>query len=111
MGVTSKANAAAQRLCDNYAKLGFYNRGVKYNSNYYEMRHIDAPNVIFEICFCDSAKDIANTIDPNIPFKAEATTVSARYQVRIYAFNEKEAKEASQIITKEHGWYNVVEKI
>lgn len=125
-GESSRANTVAQRLCDNYAKLGFYNRGVKYNSNYYEMRHIDAPNVIFETCFCDSAKDIAifsptswedlaraiaNAIDPNIPLKAEATPVSAKYQVRIYAFNEKEAKEASNIITKEHGWYNAVEKM
>ena len=125
-GAASRANAVAQRLCDNYAKLGFYNRGVKSNSNYYEMRHIDAPNVIFETCFCDSAKDIAifsptswgdlarsiaNAIDPNIPLKAEATPVSAIYQVRIYAFNEKEAKEASKIISKEHGWYNVVEKM
>lgn len=35
-GAASRANAVAQRLCDNYAKLGFYNRGVKYNSNYIE---------------------------------------------------------------------------
>lgn len=91
------------------------------------MRHIDAPNVIFETCFCDSAKDIdifsptswedlaraiANAIDPNIPLKAEATPVSDRYQIRIYSFSTKEdAEQASEMITKQHSWYNVVEKI
>lgn len=130
-GETSRANNVAQRLCNNYAKLGFYNRGVKYNNRYYEMRHINAPNIIFETCFCDSAKDIgiwsktswdalaraiANAIDPNIPLEAEDTPVSAnaneRYQIRVYSFDSKElAEKCSNIITKEHGWYNVVEKM
>jgi len=48
----------------------------------YEMNHISAPNIISEICFCDSKEDIdiynkcsweqlahlfCNAIDPNIP--------------------------------------------
>lgn len=53
----SKACPAAQRLCDNFAALGFTNRGVKYES-LYEMNHIQAPNIIFEMCFCDSSTDI-----------------------------------------------------
>lgn len=127
-GETSRANPVAKRLCDNYAKLGFYNRGVKYNSNYYEMRHIDAPNVIFETCFCDSAKDIAiwssipwetlalnicNAIEPNISLdgNAPAKEDKERYQVRIYAFSKEEAEEASKVISEEHSWYNVIEKI
>ncbi|MDG6885369.1 Sporulation-specific N-acetylmuramoyl-L-alanine amidase [Clostridium perfringens] len=132
-GAASRANTVAKRLCDNYAKLGFYNRGVKYNSNYYEMRHIDAPNVIFETCFCDSAKDIAifsptswedlsraiaNAIDPNIPLREAvkapvvAETSTERYQIRVYSFESKElAERCSTIITQQHGWHNIVEKM
>lgn len=50
----------------------------------YEMNHIEADNIIFEICFCDSQKDIeiynkysweqlayrfCNAIDYNIPIE------------------------------------------
>ena len=77
-----RAEATAKRLVDNFAILGFYNRGVKYNAKYYEMKYVNAPNIIFETCFCDSQKDanifdsasyekmvylIANAIDSNIP--------------------------------------------
>ncbi|MDG6877493.1 N-acetylmuramoyl-L-alanine amidase [Clostridium perfringens] len=128
-GATSRANSVAQRLCNNYAKLGFYNRGVKYTPNDYEMKHINAPNIIFETCFCDSAKDIAifsptswedlaraiaNAIDPNIPFKAanKVPDTEEKYQIKIFSFESKElAEKCSNIITKEHGWYNVVEKM
>lgn len=47
----------AKRICENFESLGFRNRGVKVKS-YYEMKNIKAPNIIFEICFCDSKKDI-----------------------------------------------------
>lgn len=75
----------AKRICENFASLGFKNRGVKVNS-YYEMKNIKAPNIIFEICFCDSKKDIdiynkysweqltyklCNAIDGNIPNEPE----------------------------------------
>lgn len=48
----------AQRLVANFAELGFTNRGVKCE-RLYEMNHVSAPNIIFEICFCDSETDIA----------------------------------------------------
>jgi N-acetylmuramoyl-L-alanine amidase len=54
---SSKACTYAQNLCDNFSALGFTNRGVKYEK-LYEMNHISAPNIIFEICFCDSQIDI-----------------------------------------------------
>lgn len=80
---TSRAYPYAKKLCDNFSLLGFKNRGVKFQK-LYEMNHVIAPNIIFEICFCDSQKDIeiynkysweqlayrfCNTIDSNIPIK------------------------------------------
>lgn len=122
-GESSRANVYAKRMCANFAKLGFFNRGLKYQPNFYEMRHVNAPNIIFETCFCDSEKDIsiwsplpwetlaravANGIDPNIPMEKPAD----KYQVRIFSFStEADAKNASEVITKQHGWYNVVEKM
>lgn len=80
---TSKALPYATKLCENFSQLGFGNRGVKFQK-LYEMNNIEAPNIIFEICFCDSQKDIViynqysweglayrfcNAIDFNIPTK------------------------------------------
>ena len=77
----STAYPYAKRLVDNYAELGFINRGVKF-AKFYEMNHIKCGNLISEICFCDSKKDIdiynkhsweklaytlCNAVDPNIP--------------------------------------------
>lgn len=78
---SSKSYSYAKRICENFASLGFKNRGVKINS-LYEMKNIKAPNIIFEICFCDSKTDIdiynkysweqlahklCNAVDSNIP--------------------------------------------
>lgn len=79
--VNSAAYPYAQRLVDNFAELGFTNRGIKFES-LYEMNHIKCGNIISEICFCDSQIDIdiynqysweklahilGNAIDSNIP--------------------------------------------
>lgn len=81
----SKSYSYAKKICENFASLGFRNRGTKINS-LYEMKNIKAPNIIFEICFCDSKTDIdiynkysweqlahklCNAIDSNIPSKPE----------------------------------------
>lgn len=81
----SGAYKTAQRICSNFSNLGFKNRGVKFQS-LYEMKNVKAPNIIFEICFCDSKTDIdiynrysweqlartlCNAIDNNIPLSAE----------------------------------------
>ncbi len=83
---SSKALSCAQKLCTNFGLIGFTNRGVKYVKDY-EMNHIAAPNIIFEICFCDSSTDMAiyrgcswellahkfcNALDPNIPIDSVA---------------------------------------
>ncbi|MGJ0909496.1 N-acetylmuramoyl-L-alanine amidase [Clostridium botulinum] len=54
----SKSYAVAKRLTQNYAKLGFYNRGVKISTGLYDLRKSVAPAIILETCFCDSKKDI-----------------------------------------------------
>ncbi len=56
-GTSSKAYPIAQRLVNNFAELGFYNRGVKCE-RLFEMNHCNAPNIISEICFCDNEKDM-----------------------------------------------------
>ncbi|WP_297422073.1 N-acetylmuramoyl-L-alanine amidase [Clostridium sp.] len=88
--VSSQASGAypvAQKLVSNFAELGFANRGVKFVRDF-EMNHISAPNIISEICFCDSQTDIdiynqyswdklahvfCNAIDSNIPKDVEVT--------------------------------------
>jgi N-acetylmuramoyl-L-alanine amidase len=93
---SSKAYPVAQRLVDNFAELGFDKRGVKFVSDY-EMNHISAPNIISEICFCDSQTDIdiynkysweklayvfCNALDSNIP--KEPPTATKGYVVTTY---------------------------
>ena len=53
----SSAYQYAQRLVNNFSDLGFSNRGVKFEK-LYEMNHISCGNIISELCFCDSKKDI-----------------------------------------------------
>ncbi|NRY59834.1 N-acetylmuramoyl-L-alanine amidase [Clostridium beijerinckii] len=87
----SGAYPVAQRLVQNFSELGFYNRGVKFEK-LYEMNHVSAPNIISEICFCDSQTDIdiynqyswdklahvlCNAIDGNIPKDISGTTTDS----------------------------------
>lgn len=86
---SSKAYPIAQRLVNNFSKLGFTNRGVKINSNFSDLRNSDMPAIIFENCFCDNQGDvnifkmfgykrlahaICNAIDPNIPLEPPIAT-------------------------------------
>ncbi len=82
-GEGARANPYAKNLVNNFKELGFINRGVKYNKDYYEMQNINAPNIILETLFCDNAEDVdkyhnirwkqlahafCNALDSNIPF-------------------------------------------
>ncbi|MDR3595079.1 N-acetylmuramoyl-L-alanine amidase [Clostridium sp.] len=88
---SSGAYSYATNLCTNFGDLGFTNRGVKTSTGLYEMNHVQAPNIIFEICFCDSQTDIdiynqysweklahifCNAIDTNIPKDVAGTTTT-----------------------------------
>ncbi len=122
-GARASIRNIANRLCNNFASLGLTNRGVK-ESNLYEMRNVNAPNIIFETLFCDNAHDInevwsptsfekmarliANAIDPNIPIGEEPK----KYQIRVYAFgNYEQAQRCSKRITEELNAYNVIEEM
>lgn len=95
----SKAYAIAKRIVNNYALLGFNNRGVKVNRGLYELRNSKAPAIISEICFCDSQKDIdiynqysweqlasclCNAIDGNIPYKSSEESNKKGYVITDY---------------------------
>lgn len=122
-GARKSIRDIAQRLCNNYASLGLTNRGVK-TANLYEMRNVNAPNIIFETLFCDNAHDInevwsptpyeklaryiANAIDPNISLEKEQDY----YRVCVQRFTNKEdAEKAQQRISNELGYYCFTEKI
>ncbi len=47
----------AKRICNQMAKLGFTNRGVKTNRNLYFLNHTKAPAILIETCFVDDKDD------------------------------------------------------
>lgn len=54
----SKVKAQAQAICDEVAKLGFANRGVKYRPNLYFLRKTKNPALLVECCFVDDKDDV-----------------------------------------------------
>ena len=56
---SSKAKAAAKRVCKKLAALGFTNRGVKVNKGLYVLKNTKSPAMLIEVCFVDD-KDDAN---------------------------------------------------
>lgn len=56
---SSKAKAAAKRVCKKLAALGFTNRGVKVSTGLYVLKNTKAPAMLVEVCFVDD-KDDAN---------------------------------------------------
>ena len=47
----------AKRICNQMAKLGFTNRGVKISSSLYFLNHTKAPAILVEVCFVDDRDD------------------------------------------------------
>lgn len=54
----SKAKEAARRVADAISALGFQNRGVKYSSSLYVLKHTKAPALLIEVCFVDDPDDV-----------------------------------------------------
>lgn len=47
----------AKRVCNQMAKIGFTNRGVKITSSLYFLNHTKAPAILIEVCFVDDKDD------------------------------------------------------
>ena len=47
----------AKRICNQMAKLGFTNRGIKVTSGLYFLNHTKAPALLIEVCFVDDRDD------------------------------------------------------
>ena len=71
---SSKAKAAAERVCRNIAALGFTNRGVKVSTGLYVLRNTKAPAMLIETCFVDDKDDadLYNKVGVNAICKAIA---------------------------------------
>ena len=56
--ISEKGGKMAKRVVDKISALGFTNRGAKRDvRGLYEFKHVKCPNIIAEVCFCDSADD------------------------------------------------------
>lgn len=56
--VSEAGKRIAAPVLKEIAKLGFYNRGLKYRNNLHVLRRTKMPAILIECCFCDSWKDI-----------------------------------------------------
>ena len=105
---SSKAKSYAENVCKAVSALGFDNRGVKYSTGLYVLKHTTAPAMLIECCFVDDADDIklynyktmAAAIVKGITGKtvsASSTTTSAKtnstsstlYKVQVGAYSKK----------------------
>lgn len=107
-------NQLGLRLCNNFSKLGFINRGIKVNPSFHDLAKTTMPSLIFETCFCDNKSDvdlfnkysldtialyIANAIDPvGIPLQGNPSTTPGNntssssnnfYRVIVGSYNNK----------------------
>lgn len=55
---SSKAKAAAERVCKKLKALGFTNRGVKYSTSLYVLKNTKSPAMLIEVCFADDKDDV-----------------------------------------------------
>lgn len=69
---SSKAYAAAGRVCAKLAALGFTNRGVKISTGLYVLRHTKSPAMLIEVGFVDDKDDadLYNKVGVNAICKA-----------------------------------------
>lgn len=51
-------NQIAEQICKNFKSKGFYNRGTKYSTGYYDLSETNMPAMIIETLFCDNKHDV-----------------------------------------------------
>lgn len=80
----SAAVPYAQKIVNKISALGFVNRGVKYSTGLYVLKHTSSPALLVECCFCDSKTDaslynsekMANAIVEGITGQVVSNTTS-----------------------------------
>lgn len=109
---SSKAKSYAEKVCKAVSAIGFDNRGLKYSTGLYVLRHTNAPAMLVECCFVDDADDIklynyktmASAIVKGITGKTVSSaskkeeTSNTVYRVQCGAFNDK--KNADALVKK-----------
>ena len=55
---SSAAKPYAERICAEISALGFRNRGVKYSTSLYVLKHTVSPAMLIECCFVDDKDDV-----------------------------------------------------
>lgn len=115
------SNSAAKAYAENTVKaisgLGFKNRGIKYRSGLYVLKHTKAPAMLIECCFVDSEDDVkrynyktmAQAIVKGITGQTVSVTNSDTiYRVQCGAFKDKANAEALKKRLKDAGFEAVV---
>lgn len=51
-------HSIGNKVCSNFEKLGYRNRGVKTNPNLYVIKHTSMPAMLIECCFIDNDHDM-----------------------------------------------------
>lgn len=55
---SSKAKSYAEKVCTKISALGFRNRGIKYSTSLYVLKHTASPAMLIECCFVDDKDDV-----------------------------------------------------
>lgn len=105
----ARSNKYAINIIEGIANLGLFNRGIKFNKNFYEMKNIKAPNIILELGFCSNEQDsnillanidtISDIIIKNVFSLKEEGTTKKLYRVCVgsYANIENAREEAKRV--------------
>lgn len=100
----------AENICKAISSIGFKNRGIKYRTDLYVLKHTKSQALLIESCFVDDKDDVklynadtmANAIVKGITGKTIESTVNEtntkpesniKYRVQCGAFNKKENAE------------------
>lgn len=129
---TSKAKSYATNVCNAISGIGFRNRGVKYSTSLYVLKHTKAPAMLVECCFVDDKDDaqlynykaMASAIvygitgqrveekeeEETLPSGSETTTGDKKqlYRVQVGAYSVKSNAENMAKKLKESGFDAII---
>lgn len=119
---TSKSKSYAEDVCKAVSKLGFDNRGVKYDTSLYFLKKTNAPAMLIECCFVDDADDVklydaekmANAIVKGITGEdiedEKKDDKKIIYRVQVGAYSKKDSAEAMKKKLKSAGFDSTIVK-